>query len=174
MFGGFFPPAFSKEKGPKNPQKNHPQNWPGTFGKLCLGFLQTPCLDINFLGPETARWGGGLPREGVGVEKFVLSLGSLFSLGFEGGNLGCPRNFAGTSQTCGGVQKICAKRVCANFSADFPREFFSLVSLGGAWGPPKHFTPKTLHPQNSRPKLSAFLSTSDVWTKHFFTRRLSV
>ena len=23
---------------------------------------------INFLGPETARWDGGLPREGVGVE----------------------------------------------------------------------------------------------------------
>ena len=31
---------------------------------------------INFLGPETARWGGGLPREGVGVKKFVLSLES--------------------------------------------------------------------------------------------------
>ena len=24
---------------------------------------------INFLGLETARWGGGLPREGVVVEK---------------------------------------------------------------------------------------------------------
>ena len=35
-------------------------------------------------------WGGpaGLPREGVGVEKFVPSLKSLFLLGFDGGNLG--------------------------------------------------------------------------------------
>ena len=35
---------------------------------------------INFLGPETAGWGGGLPRERVGVEEFVPSLKSLFSL----------------------------------------------------------------------------------------------
>ena len=26
---------------------------------------------INFLGPETARWGGRLPREGVVAEKLV-------------------------------------------------------------------------------------------------------
>ena len=32
---------------------------------------------INFLGPETARWGGGLPREGVVAEKLVPSLESL-------------------------------------------------------------------------------------------------
>ena len=38
---------------------------------------------INFLCPETARWGGGLPREGVVAEKFVLSLEGLSSLGFE-------------------------------------------------------------------------------------------
>ena len=37
---------------------------------------------INFLGPETARWGGGLPREGVVAENFVPALESLFSLGF--------------------------------------------------------------------------------------------
>ena len=29
-------------------------------------------------------------------------------LGFEERNLGCPRNFAGTSRTRGGVQKVCA------------------------------------------------------------------
>ena len=45
---------------------------------------------INILGPETARWGGGLPSEGVAAEKFVPSLESLSSLGFEGRNLGCP------------------------------------------------------------------------------------
>ena len=54
---------------------------------------------INFLGPETARWGGVLPREGVVVENFVLSLETLSSLGFEERNLGCPGNFAGMSRT---------------------------------------------------------------------------
>ena len=52
---------------------------------------------INFLGPETAWWGGGLPREGVGVEKFVPSLESLSSWGFEERNLGRPGDFAGMS-----------------------------------------------------------------------------
>ena len=38
---------------------------------------------INFLGPETARRGGVLPREGVVAKNFVLSLENLSSLGFE-------------------------------------------------------------------------------------------
>ena len=84
---------------------------------------------INFLGPATARWGGGLPREGVVAENFVPSLESLSSLGFEERNLGCPRNFVGMSRTPGCVQKVCAKKVRAHFSfpsyarklrADFP------------------------------------------------------
>ena len=62
---------------------------------------------------------GGLPREGVMVEKFVPSLESLSSLGFEGKNLGCPGIFAGMSRTPGGVQKVGAKKVRAHFS--FPR-----------------------------------------------------
>ena len=33
---------------------------------------------IYFLGQRTTWWGGGLPREGVGVEKFIPSLESLF------------------------------------------------------------------------------------------------
>ena len=53
--------------------------------------------------------GGGLPRQGVVAEKFVPSLESLSSLGFEERNLGCPGNFAG-------VQKVCAKKVRAHFS----------------------------------------------------------
>ena len=69
---------------------------------------------MNFLGPETAQWGGGLPREGVVAEKFVPSLESLSSLGFEERNLGCPGNFAGMSRIPGGVQKVCAtKNSCA-------------------------------------------------------------
>ena len=70
---------------------------------------------INFLGPETARWGGGLPREGEVAKKFVPSLESLSSLGFEGRNLGCPWNFAGMSRTPAGVQKVSAKKVRAHF-----------------------------------------------------------
>ena len=74
----------------------------------------------DLLGPETARWGGGLPREGVVAEKFAPSLESLSSLGFEEFNLGCPGNFAGMSRTPGGVQKsLCRKKVRAHFS--FPK-----------------------------------------------------
>ena len=75
---------------------------------------------INFLGPETARWGGCLPLEGVAAENFVPALESLSSLGFEEMNLGCPGNFAGMSRTPGGVQKVCAKKLRAHFS--FPKE----------------------------------------------------
>ena len=97
-------------------------------GLLCTISYITPLIDmlhnqarkkstkINFLGPETAWWGGGLPREGVGVENFVPSLESLSSLGFEERNLGYPGNFAGMSRTPGGVQKVCAKKVRAHFS----------------------------------------------------------
>ena len=71
---------------------------------------------INFLGPETARWGGGLPREGVVAEKFVPSLESLFSLGFEGRNVGCPGNFCRDVPDPWGCSKSsCKKRSCAFF-----------------------------------------------------------
>ena len=68
------------------------------------------------MGPETARWGGGLPREGVVAENFVPALETLSSLGFEERNPGCPGNFAGMSRTPGGVQKVCAKKLRAHFS----------------------------------------------------------
>ena len=74
---------------------------------------------IKFLGPETARWGGGLPCEGVVAENFVPALETLSSLGFEERNPGCPGNFAGMSRTPGGVQKVCAKKLRAHFS--FPK-----------------------------------------------------
>ena len=60
---------------------------------------------IRFLGPETAGKGGGLPREGVVVKKFVPSLESLSSLGLEGRDLGCPGNFAGMSRDPWGCSK---------------------------------------------------------------------
>ena len=89
------------------------------------------------MGPETARWGGGLPLEGVVAENFVPALESLSSLGFEERNLGCPGNFAGMSRTPGGVQKVCAKklrfsRIFINFEpsdfvADFVAGFFLVL-----------------------------------------------
>ena len=50
------------------------------------------------------------------AKKFVPSLESLSSLGFEGRNLGCPRILAGISRTPGGAQTVCAKKVRAHFS----------------------------------------------------------
>ena len=69
---------------------------------------------INFLDLEAAWWGGGLPREGAVAEKFVLSLESLPSLGFE--ERIYPGNFAGMSRTPAGVQNDRAKKVRAHFS----------------------------------------------------------
>ena len=84
---------------------------------------------IEFLDPETARWGGGLPREGVVAEKFVPSLESLSSLGFEERILGRPGNFAGMSRTPGGVQKVSAKKfVCIFRSLMKPN--FMLLRVG--------------------------------------------
>ena len=83
---------------------------------------------IKFLGPETARWGGGLPREGVVAENFVPTLETLSSLGFEERNPGCPGNFAGMSRTPGGVQKVCAKKLRAHFS--FPKHTESGIAGG--------------------------------------------
>ena len=51
-----------------------------------------------------------------GGRKFVPSLESLSSLGFEERTLGYPGNFAGMSRTPGGVVKACAKKVRAHFS----------------------------------------------------------
>ena len=49
---------------------------------------------INFWGPETARWGGGLPRRRVVVEKFVPSLESFVFLGYGiAGMSRTPREF---------------------------------------------------------------------------------
>ena len=85
---------------------------------------------INFLGPETARWGGGLPREGVVAEKFVPSLKSLSSLGFEERNLGCPEYFAGMSGPLGVFKKFVQKKVRSHFSFPKQRGCFKISSHG--------------------------------------------
>ena len=49
FLGGFFPPVFSKEKGPTKSTKNPPKNSPRTLiGKIPLGFFQKPRLDIFY------------------------------------------------------------------------------------------------------------------------------
>ena len=73
---------------------------------------------INFFGPETARWGGGLPREGVVSKKLVLSLESLSALGFEERNLGCLGYSARMSRTPNENNHLacappCAVKTCA-------------------------------------------------------------
>ena len=107
-----------------------------------------------FLGPEIAGWGGGLPRKGVGVLKFVPSLESLSSLCFEGGKLGCPGNFAGMSRTPGGVQNVCAKNVYAHIS--FPnslsgtsrfQQFPRVTSIGSL--PPKNLRKSPAEPRRA-------------------------
>ena len=51
---------------------------------------------------------GVFHAKGCGVEKLVPS--KVCFLGFAGGKLGCPGNFARMSRTPGGVQKVCAKK----------------------------------------------------------------
>ena len=71
---------------------------------------------INFLGPETVGQGGGLPRKGVVVEKFVPSLESLSSLGLEGRNLGMSREFCWDVLDPRGLSKsLCKKKFARIF-----------------------------------------------------------
>ena len=97
-----------------------------------MGQARKESTKINFWGPETARWGGGLPREGVVAEKFVPSLESLSSLGFGERNLGCPGNSAGNVPDPWGCSKsLCKKFVCI-FRSLFGTEFVTkLVPVSG-------------------------------------------
>ena len=83
--------------------------------------------DYNFLGPETARWVGGLPRQGVVAEKFVRSLESLSSLGFVERNLGCPREFCRDVGPLGVFKKF-VQKVRAHF-------LFPISGKNRCWGP---------------------------------------
>ena len=63
-------------------------------------------IKINFLGPETAGQGGCLPREGVGVEKFVPSLESMF-LASKAGAWDVPEFLPGCPEPLGMFKKVC-------------------------------------------------------------------
>ena len=82
---------------------------------LLQGQARKESTKIDFLGPETAWWGGGLPRAGVVAEKFVLSLESLSSLGFEERDLGCPGILPGCPRPLGVFKKFVQKSSCAFF-----------------------------------------------------------
>ena len=122
--GGCCPYTPGSQFFPNHPRRNQVKDaLQEPFSKNNLQFVEAVLKSgkkkehkINFLGPESDGSGGGLPREGVVVEKFVPSLESLFSLGLEGRKLGCPGNFVGMSRTPRGVQKVCAKKVRAHFS----------------------------------------------------------
>ena len=86
--------------------------------------LQEPYLNSGkkeehkdqFFGPGDCRvgWGSSM-RRGGGRKVNSLNRKFVFQLGFGGGKLGCSGKFAGMSQTLGGVQKACARKVCAHF-----------------------------------------------------------
>ena len=52
----------------------------------------------KLFGPDISGWGGGLPREGVGAEKFGMSL-----------ETGKPTFFGGISQDFAGISRRCPK-----------------------------------------------------------------
>ena len=105
----------------KNPAENpSPQPSPGPFlGAWCRTApyqARNKSTKINFLGPETARWGGGFPREGVVAEKFVPSLESLSSLGSKRGIWDVPGILPGCPGPPGVFKKfVQKKRSCAFF-----------------------------------------------------------
>ena len=79
------------------------------LGSFPFCAAQKKSTEINFkvlLGPEIARWGGGLPQKGVVVEEFVPSLGSLFSFVF----VSTGDAWGGISRAPGGVHKVRAKK----------------------------------------------------------------
>ena len=72
--------------------------------------------DFNFWARRLPGGMGVFHAKGCGSKSsFPPSRKFVFSLGFEGENLGCPGNFAGMSRTPGDVQKVCAKKGCVDF-----------------------------------------------------------
>ena len=111
---------------------------------LCLQSIdqaRKKSIKISFLGTETARWGGGLPREGVVIKMFVPSLESLSSLGLEGRSLECSMKFARMFRTPKGVQKVCATKARTHFS--FPNLGAQIYILS-LWGKKLQLTAKKL------------------------------
>ena len=71
--------------------------------------------------------GWGSSREGVGVEKFVPSLESLSSLGFEGRSLGCPGPLVM-------FKKLVQKSLCKKFVLMFqPLDTFNRAQKRGSF-----------------------------------------
>ena len=74
---------------------------------------------------------GGLPSKGGGRIVRALPRKFVFLLGFEGRNLGCPRNFAGMSRTPEGVQKVCAKKFVLFLTPSFAFRGFPVKRILG-------------------------------------------
>ena len=76
-----------------------------TLKKLKNQRGENQATKVNFLGPETTRWGGGLPREGVVSKKVRAHPRKLVFLGFPRGITGCPRNLLGCPRPQGQGKK---------------------------------------------------------------------
>ena len=71
---------------------------------------------INLLGPETAGWGGGLPREGGGGRKVRARPRKFVFLGFQGRESGMSRTFCRDVPNPWGCSKsLCKNSLCAFF-----------------------------------------------------------
>ena len=102
---------------------------------------RTKNAKLRFCGPETTRWSGGLPCEGVVVNNFVPSLESSFHRVSEGRDLGCPGNFVRMSQGSGGSQKVCARKGLCSCSLPICKPSDYLISTStpdyaSNWGQP--------------------------------------
>ena len=77
---------------------------------------------------------GSSTRRGGG-RKLRTLLESLFCLGFEAGNLGCPGNFAGISRTPGGIRKALKTPSTKKKKKKGDPSIFLRIALkkGGSW-----------------------------------------
>ena len=92
------------------------------IGRFTFPQARRKSTKINFLAPETTQWGGGLPREGVVAEKFMPSLESLSSLGFESlrEESGMSREFCRDVPDPGVFKTFVQKKFVSIFRSLFP------------------------------------------------------
>ena len=64
----------------------------------------------KLLGPDILRWGGGFPCEGVGAEKFGMSLETQANQSF----------FGGISRDVAGISRRCPKSLRKKIRVQFP------------------------------------------------------
>ena len=113
---------------------------------------------INSLGPETARWGGNLPREGVVAEKLAPSLKVCLPWVSKRGIWDIPGILPGCPGPLGVFKKFVQKK--------FVRIFRSLVTSVAVM---VFSVPKQGNPKTARTMTSGFVLRNDTWSSwgHF-------